>query len=178
MNIKSAYDRLAWRFSTGKSFTPNEADKEALKFIAEWINREKQERVFKNRHFAKLVVSYYGELLISNGWDTDKAEKTIQQILSRPLEEWYTKLMTHLNTVSWVQAKDVLGLVDEHNNGRIAKGFMTAEQRVNNRKHNAQVLAESEDVVLKSVTEWDLYKTTDKLNHFISELLNKYGNTP
>lgn len=178
MNIKSAFDRLAWRFSSGKAFTPNENDLEALKFIAEWINREKQERVEQNRHFAKMVCSYYGELLISNGWDMDKAEKTIQQILERPLEEWYTKLAMHLNTVAWVEAKDIIGIVDEYEHGRTSDGRMTAEQRANNRKHNIKALEDSGDMILKAVTTWNGQQVTDKLNYFISELLNKYGNTP
>jgi len=46
--------RLSWRLSSKKPFTPNQEDINALNEVIKWINREKEDRMHQNQHFGKI----------------------------------------------------------------------------------------------------------------------------
>lgn len=179
MSLYSDIQRLSWRFSSGKAFTPNEGDVEALNGIIDWVNRQKEESLSQNRYFAKIVVSYYIELLTYYNWDNYAAEKALQEILERPLEEWYVKFQMHMNTKSWVDSSDVLGIVDEWEAARPENGKRRDWKKHHEiKENNRKILLENSSEFLKSINPWKIEEITGKLNHFISELLNIYGSKP
>jgi hypothetical protein len=96
-NIASSFDRLYWRIQNG-NFTPNENDFEALKFITEWVNREKEESITTHQLFAKA----FSMLMLQNinkYNDLDFANTQINRELSYPLSHHFKMFEVHANAI-------------------------------------------------------------------------------
>lgn len=167
MTIEKSIQRLIWRFTNGK-FEPNQNDKESLKFICEWINREKEQRINQNRYFAKIIIyCFIHELNFYN--DKHFSERKIQEILELPLEHWYSEFREHINRHELNIAFNKMGIEYPYSDKN------EVEQKIS---LNKQKFKENEEYAIKSLDKYSQEQVTKRLNIFITELLNKYGNMP
>lgn len=179
MNLQKAFQRLEWRFSKGK-FEPNQNDVDALQFIADWINREKEERINQNRYFGKIVI-YCLLREIDYFRDIHFAEKKLHDILSRPLEYWYDRVRLSFLIKEFEEAKEVLGIeefVDIWDKHKDEKGYFDRTKIDPQIEANINLLKENKGLLEKSLDSFNQKEINAKLNHFITELLNEYGNKP
>ena len=91
MKTNKAFNRLSWRFTNGKGFTPNQEDKDALNEIIKFVNRQQSETVKNNQLFAKLYIYNLNQEL--NHFESTVIDKEIQiklhRLLDMPLESFY-----------------------------------------------------------------------------------------
>jgi len=167
--------RLSWRFSGGKSFEPNANDISALNEIITWINREKEERIKHNRHFAKIIVyCYINELNFYK--DNAFSERKIQEVLSKPLEYWYDKFSKEMNRKEFNDTVALLGIEDQWEKNKNEAGVFDIEMVRKDAKSNLDLIKENEEKLIKSLNgAWGIEEITSKLNFFITELLNEHG---
>ena len=78
MKLKDAIQRMQWRFSNGKQFTPNQ-----------------------NELFAKLYVRMLTDYLTCLNNDVDASQKAISQTLNKPLEALYLEFKNRFNTYAF-----------------------------------------------------------------------------
>lgn len=178
-NLKSAFQRLTWRFTSGK-FEPNQNDLDALKTIADWVNREKEERINQNRYFGKLVVyCLMREIEYFN--DTNLAEKKLHEVLNFPLAYWFDRYRLQRIMRDFQETKEVLNIQefseiwDKHKD---EKGYFNTEAIRAENLSNYTLISEHKDLLLQSLTRWEQKEINIVLTDFITELLNEYGNTP
>lgn len=179
MNLQKSVQRLVWRFGNGQ-FTPNQNDADALQFIIDWIKREKEERINENRYFGKIVVycllrelDYFG--------DVNLAERKIHDILQRSTEYWYDRVRLILLLKEFEDSKTVLGIkefVELWDNAKDESGKVDRFKLDPQIEANLELLKASSAPLKKSLESWKQEEVNKKLNHFITELLNEYGNKP
>lgn len=171
MSLIKAIQRISWRFSSDKSFEPNEGDVKALNEIIVWVNQEKEERINDNRYFAKMAIyCYIKELEFYS--DNGLAERRIQEVLEKPLEFWYSKFQEEMNRKELNDTLTVLGIEDPW-----SKTKMTLEKIQEDANSNKDLIREHQDKIQKAVLgTWNSSEIIKKLNFFITELLNKHGN--
>lgn len=100
-DVKKAGNRLLWRFNSGKPFTPNESDIDALHSVLDWINRNESANVNGNQLFAKLYIYYLTDHLRkyeSTVFNSDLT-KELNRRLATPVEMFYKAFVKdlHLN---------------------------------------------------------------------------------
>lgn len=175
MNLLQAIKRLS--YTVGNSNKCNDTDIDALNVIIEWVNKEKEESVNANRYFGKIVISYYIELLHYHRWDNFIVEKVIQEILEQPIDNWVFKFKQNMNTKAWLDSAATVGIIDDYEE-MINNNGITDERKKQIMDNNKKVMRENKDLLIKSINPWTDDEIKSKINHFISELLNKYGNLP
>lgn len=101
MTIKKAIDRLIWRFTSGKQFTPNEDDVAHLNRVLQWINDAKDEKIKENQGFAKLYITVFV-------WQLEKyqatpmndfVQKDIHRMLDKPLDYFIKRATEKINEI-------------------------------------------------------------------------------
>lgn len=177
MDLIKNIQRIAWRFSAKKPFTPNDSDVEAMNSIITWINKEKETRVNENRYFAKILVyCYIQELNFYK--NNNSAEKKINEILEKPLEYWYSEFRKQMNRMNFNQMVEMVGLKSEWEKADNDHGLFGLDQ-IQVKSPNQELIKNNEaDLVKVLKGNWDQEKINSKLNFFISELLNEYANRP
>lgn len=179
MNIDKAFQRLSWRLSSGK-FEPNQNDVDALTFLADWVNREKEEKINQNRYFGKMVIY---TLIREIEWlkDTKMAESKIHHVLKMPLAYWYDRYRMQRVMRDFQETMDVLGIEhfyaiwDKHKD---ENGYFDMAKIKPETVSNDELFNRHKSELEKSLTRWEQPEVTTALNHMLSELLNEYGNMP
>lgn len=164
MNIQKAFQRLKWRFSNGK-FEPNENDADALKFIADWIVREKEAELQRQTIFAKMYVySFIHELHFYK--DLKFAQKKLHEVLSQPLDYHYSEFLKKLNDFELESFMKSNGL----NKDWIDPDKQQAQQTT---------ISEQQEELKKLVLgRWSKEQVDASLNNQITEAINRYKNLP
>lgn len=85
MTLEKALQRLSWRFSTPKAFTPNENDVDALNKLIRTVNDLKDSKFETNQGFAKLFIFAYAYFV--KHYDTDILDDIPQKELSKLLSK-------------------------------------------------------------------------------------------
>lgn len=108
MNLIDAIKRLS--YTTANGYKSNQKDVDALNIVIEWINREKEKKVNYNTYFGKLVISYYIDLIQHYDWDNLMTEKVIQEMLDKPIKEYYERFKNVMNTKAYIDTANILGI--------------------------------------------------------------------
>ena len=90
MTLEESVERLQWRFSTNKSFKPNQNDANALNFIFDWITRQKDINALNSDLFAKLYILQLNKTIRdfdSTVFD-EIMQKEVSRVLSIPLDRF------------------------------------------------------------------------------------------
>ena len=141
-----ALDRLAWRFTSKKSFTPNENDIDSLNTIIGWMNRQQSESVKNNQLFAKLYIYFLNQTIRyfeANIFD-DIPQKELSKLLDLPLDNYYNAFHKEL------QNNNINRVVENKNINR------------------ADLLKEMQE-------KYTLEECTIKLDTMINEALNRFS---
>ena len=103
MTIKRAIDHFIWKFSN--TWKPTKKDIEALNEIIEFVEQKHQKQFNDNLLFAKLYITFYGELLkFYNASVFDSIpEKAINKILDTEIELIIEKFVDKANLVEQTQ---------------------------------------------------------------------------
>lgn len=167
MTIEKAFQRLSWRFSNGK-FEPNDNDVQALKFIADWVNREKKETLHSQKLFQKMYVyCFFHELAFYK--DVHFAQKKLHEVLQLSVARHYSDFCKKLNSVELEKFKKSIGINPKH------PVLLSPEENSNDEMLILEHAAELERYV-QGV--WDQEKVNTSLNNQISEAINKYKDLP
>lgn len=96
MTIKTALDRIFWRFQKIKG---NDTDQQALNTIAEFVNDKHKQQLKDNELFAKAYIFMYAHFL--KHYDTDIydaiPQKELHRYLDQPIERIIERFKQRLN---------------------------------------------------------------------------------
>lgn len=149
-NLKKATNRIAWRFTNGKSFKPNDEDIESINCLLNWINNQKKQSLNQNQLFAKLYIHFltqfirYHETTVFN----NAVQQELSNLLNYPLDLFYQAFTKDLQENQWNKL-----LTDK-----------TEKEKQETLKNYKQFKA----TFTKSVVE-------SKLNEMITEALNRFS---
>jgi hypothetical protein len=167
MTIEKAFQRLSWRFTNGK-FEPNQLDIDALKFVGEWINRQKEESLNIHTIFAKLFVyTFIHEIAFYK--DLEFAQKKINEILENTCENLYADFGKRLNSLELDKYRKSIGITDKH------PILMTKEE---NAKEEEIIMTHAKELEKYVIGIWTQEKIEKSLNNNITEAINRYKNLP
>lgn len=167
MTIEKAFQRLSWRFSSGQ-FTPNQNDVDALKFLAEWVNREKESELQQHSIFAKMYVySFIHELAFYK--DLEFAQKKLHEILNQPLRDRYDEFTQRLNALENEKYQKSIGIKQTH------PALISDDDRA---KEMEIIRQNQQDVAKYLIGIWSAEKVDQSLNNQITEAINRYKNLP
>jgi len=97
MTIKKAIEHIAWKFKN--SWKPTPKDIEAFNEVAEFTETQLTKQYNDNQLFAKLYISFYGELI--KYYDTtvfdNTPQKALHKILDTPMELIIQKFIDKCN---------------------------------------------------------------------------------
>jgi hypothetical protein len=162
MTIEKTFEWLFKRFKT-QTIKPCTFDIDCLKFLAEWVNREKEKNKQENILFAKLFCYVFIQE-IQHFKDVNFAQKSMHDILSLPLELHYHKFHKKLNDFEFNQYLKSIGINSE------AMHFSENEA-------DKEKLKNAKDF-FNNLNKWDLEKVTKSLNNQITESINRYDHKP
>jgi len=113
-NIKKHVNRLAWRLSNKRQFTPNDDDIESLNSIIDWINRQEKENVRTNILFAKLYIYHLNQTIdyFNSTIFDDIPQKDLSRILDIPLDNFYISFKNSLYNNQFDRIKKLKDLND------------------------------------------------------------------
>ena len=97
MTIKKAIEHFEWKFTN--SWKPTEADINAYNIILNFVKDKHEKQYNDNQLFAKLYITFYGELLkYYNTTVFDKEpQKALHQILDTPIQTIIQKFLDKAN---------------------------------------------------------------------------------
>lgn len=166
MKLKESIQRLQWRFSQGKQFTPNQNDIDALNKVIDYINNSVKKEINENELFAKLYVKTLTDYLTCLNNDVDASQKVISQLLNEPLINLYEKFRLRYNTYAF-------------------DNFLK-ENGVDFNKHPLSYTKEEEEINKEATKhkDWELYangimdisEVEMQLNWIITLTLNNFKN--
>lgn len=170
MNLLKAINRLTYTVSNGNKC--NDTDITALNSVIDWINRQKEERIFHNHHFAKLAMFIYNEFLVNYKGDNKICERELCRILEIPLQHHYEKFQMLMNMYSDIYFFETIGTKPTWQLGQ------TLEETLENVKYNRKLFSESDELFKEhlSINNYQMEDIHPMLNHVLTELLNKYEN--
>lgn len=161
LTIEKAMNRLFWRFGNGQ-FKPNQSDLDALTFMAEWINREKERELIENTIFGKIYTyCFMREIEVTQ--ELRHSQETLHSILKEPLDKQYDVFLKKLNYIECNKFRKSLGLTDFMNN-------IAEEDRI--------IRENKEDFEKYFMGVWNKEQITQALNNQITEAINRYKNLP
>lgn len=98
MKLREAINRLSWRFSQTKTFTPNQNDVDSFNKILEHINQTQKETIHDNLILAKFYAFCLTNFLLRYE-DIDFSNECLNRdILAKPLDFHLHKLLSYLKT--------------------------------------------------------------------------------
>lgn len=165
MNIEKSLQRIHWRFSSGNSFKPNQSDIEALNFVVEWSNQQKEKSLKGQQLFAKLYTMYFGELLLHYR-DIGMAQRQLNKELGQTTDYIVERFRSNLNAVTFEDAHNKLGLTKKH------PAMCTDEETA----HDLAILQDNQNFFLHHLDKWTDEAVRKSLDNTISEAINKYKN--
>lgn len=176
MNLLKAMNRLSYTVSNGHKC--NDTDVDALNFVIDWVNKEKEERLCRNHHFAKLAMYIYNHLLIHYKGDNKFAEKEIMHILEVPLEHHYQRFKSLMDMYSLNGFFDAIGAQCSFWEMLEPGNKLDADKVREEYKHNKEIFKSPENHALflehLETNMYEMQEVHEKLNHFLSEILHRY----
>ena len=160
MTIEKSFEWLFKRFSS-KSIKPCAFDIECLKFIVEWVNREKQKTIKENELFAKLYCHVFIQE-IQFYKDMEFAQHSMARILKLPIETHYNLFAKRLNDFELNRYFLSLGIDVEKNIFE------------DNSSELKKVEKEAFEKFVKG--KWSQEQVYKSLNNQITETINLYKN--
>ena len=97
--IERAMNQFAYRLQNGR-YEPNQNDVDAFKFVAEWINREKEKELKQQVLFAKLFCLVFTQEVKFYDGDFKFAQKKMHEYLKHPIEFYYDIFLKEINDVA------------------------------------------------------------------------------
>ena len=145
-NIDKAIERLAWRFTAKKGFTPNENDLSALNSLISWINRQESEAIKNNQLFAKLYIYNLNQSIryFEASVFDDIPQKELSRMLDLPLKNYYTAFHKEL------QSNNISRVIQNKNINK-------------------------EDVLKELQDKYTIEECTSQLDKMINESLNRFS---
>lgn len=145
-NIEKAIQRIAWRFTTDKSFKPNENDIDSVNCLIDWINRQTSETIKNNQLFAKLYIYHLNQSIryFQTTVFEDIPQKDLSKLLDLPLKNFYIAFHKELHS-------NLISKVVEDNEGRKVIDVKELEEK------------------------YDLQFVSDKLEQKVNEALNRFS---
>lgn len=145
-NTDKALDRLAWRFTSKKPFTPNQNDIDSLNVLISWMNRQQSETIKNNHLFAKLYIYNLNQSIryFEASVFSDIPQKELSRILDLPLANFYSAFHKEL------QSNNVTRVVEDKNINK-------------------------EDLLKELKNKYTLEECTDQLDKMINEALNRFS---
>lgn len=143
MTFDKAVQRLSWQFSRGVSFKPNQNDVDALNRIFEWITSQKEINLLNQQPFAKLYI-----------------ERLVREIRENKSTVFNINMQKEVSRV-------------------LSMPIELFYEAFHSDLHNNQIRKVLKDKLKKDVTFKDMESfytlefVTDKLNHMITESINK-----
>lgn len=174
MNLQKALNRLS--YTIGNQNKCNKTDVDAFNVLIDWINdQDLKQRLHYNHHFCKMVMFIYNDLLIHYKGDNEVVEKEIQKALEEPLHLFYERFKIIMDTFSLNKFFEHVGAKDNN-----FKGTHTLEKLRVEYKERVDIFSKPETAELfKEHLSMGMYsqeEISNKLNTFLSLLLNKYEN--
>jgi hypothetical protein len=162
MTIEKTFEWLFKRFQS-PNIKPCKFDFDSLTFLAEWVNREKQNNKQQNILFAKLY-AYVFIQEINHYKDLEFAQKSMNNILDLSLEKHYSIFTQKLNDFEFNKYLVSIGINPE------SKHYLIDESEV-------EKLAAAEKF-FENVNKWNITQVEKSLNSQITETINRYDNKP
>jgi hypothetical protein len=160
MTIEKSFEWLFKRFAN-QNIKPCAFDIECLKFLAEWVNREKQTVIRENELFAKLYCHVFIQE-IKFYKDFEFAQKSMNDILNLPIEMHYVLFTQRLNDY-------------ELNRYLLSLGIDTEKSIFED--NTAELEKANKEAFIKFTTgKWSEEQTRKSLNAQITESLNRFKN--
>jgi hypothetical protein len=174
MNIEEALNRINWRFKNESvkinesKIIINQKDIEAVNFLIDWVNRQKQNEIKENILFAKLFVYNFTNEIIYNNGNPQDALHRLQEIAKKPIQQHYDKFHEYLNIFEQTNYMKSIGIdFDKH------PALMSKEEK----NKEAKLLNEKQiEIVKKIKNSWNLEEVYRSLNNTITEYFNRYKN--
>jgi len=167
IQTEKAFEWLFERFSQPQ-IKPCQFDLDCLIQIANVINTAKQDAIKEDVLFAKLFCRVFIQE-VEHFKDFKFAQKSIGEILEKPIEWHYDWVVDELNRFALNDHLHGLGITDDH------FAILTDEQEANKQR----VLKENEKTVLEymkgKLKAENVYKS---LNNTITEFIFKFKNKP
>lgn len=164
MDFKKAMQRIGWRFGEGKSFLPNENDKEAYNVLVKFfVNHQKQQ--FKNNElFAKLYIHVYGKFLKHyKATVMDQIpRRELLRIIEKPLNQIVEEFRQDLNDSELYQLLESSGIEIKH------PAFFTDAEK----KENVSKVSGVGNEVLNKKYEWSYSDVADCLEKEVNHAIN------
>lgn len=170
MTIEKSFEWLFKRFKN-QNIKPCDFDIECLKFIAEWVNREKQAELNGNLLFAKLYCHVFIQE-INFYKDFQFAQKSMNSILKKSIQEHYELFQQRLNDFE-VNRFLIDNGIDPEKRKFDSDGFSDtsidkeALSKINN-----------DDFFKHFNGKWEYDKVQKSLNNQITESINRFKNLP
>lgn len=165
VTTEKAFEWLFNRFTT-PNIKPCQFDLDCLKQIAETINRAKEDAIIEDVLFAKLFCRVFLQE-VERYKDFKFAQKSIGEILEKPIEQHYDHVVDELNRFS----------LNDHLYGLGVRGglFPTEEQDVNNKRILKENQKSISEYVKGKIKPENIYKS---LNNTITEFIFKFKSKP
>ena len=170
MTIEKSFEWLFKRLQM-PNIKPCVFDLECVKFLAEWVNREKKANLDQNQLFAKLYCHVFIQE-INFYKDFEFAQKSMNDILKRPLTEHYDIFTQRLNDFELNRFFLANGIDPEkrqYDEDGIMDNVQDAEKLISIGKDEFLQFAKG---------KWTKEKTYQSLNNQISESINRFKNYP
>ncbi len=172
MKLKEAIQRISWRFTSGKSFTANDNDAQALNSIMDFIDSTTVETVKENELFAKLFV-YTLTHEIQFYSDLDFGLAKMNDVLKTPIENLYANFHKNLNNMEFMLYSKRIGISQEHP----LMGLNTDENGERICDKDDAIISNNQAELAKYIKgKWDYDDVKNNLNTSITLALNAFKN--
>jgi hypothetical protein len=163
--IERAMNQFAYRLQNGR-YEPNQNDVDAFKFVAEWINREKEKELKQQVLFAKLFCLVFAQEVKFYDGDFKFAQKKMHEYLKHPIEFYYDIFLKEINDVAMNKYIKSIGISEK-------LLLEESEKQKNENKIFEENWSEIERYFNGAFEEEKVYRS---LNNTISEFINLYKN--
>lgn len=116
MNISKSLQRLKWRFTTGKPFSPNHNDVNALNEVIEYCGRKETDQIMDNQLFGKLYAYLYSEFVGHYHATTlsNIPQSELNKLLVKSTREIFQKSIDRLNEAEMEYCINNTGSLDSY----------------------------------------------------------------
>jgi len=174
IDIEDAINRISWRFKNDKikvnesKIIINEKDIEAVDFLIDWINRQKQQELMENVLFAKIFTYAFTNEIIYLQGNPQEALHHLQNIAKQSIQEHYDKAHKFLNMFEETNYMKSIGIKFYKHPALMSEEEREAEKILLNKNQ--------EEVIKKLKGSWSIDQVYKSLNNTITEFINRYKN--
>ena len=149
--IQRSIDRIKWRLSKPKAFTPNMNDAEACNELIEYVNDKQKEQYHNYELFAKLYIYLFTKVLMNDKTSVfdNSARRKIGNVLKKPISQLIQELTDELNfSEMYVKLEDA-GFKMKYD------VMLTDEERISNDKINKEIAENKEKIDYICNNAWE-----------------------